>query len=61
MYDYMMVKPAECYEVVRVGWSALGPGDDVVGLEPVAAGAAVGCTSSIPVEDGSPEFGCNHP
>ena len=55
--DYVVVKPTECGEVVGIGGSALGPGDGVVGLEPIAAGAAVGCASAVSVEDCSPEFG----
>ena len=57
----MVVKPTEGGEVVGVGCSALGPGDTVVGLEPVAAGAAVCCASSVAVEDGSAEFGWDDP
>ena len=57
MDDDVMMKPTECYEVVGVGWSALGPGDDVVGLEPIAAGAAVGGAAAIPKQDNPPQYG----
>ncbi len=57
----MVMKPTEGYKIVRVGWAALGPGDLVVGLKPIAAGAAVGRASTVPIEDGSAEFGWNHP
>lgn len=51
--DHLMVEPAEGYEVFRVGWSALAPGDLVVGLESVGAGTSVGGADiSVAVEDG---------
>jgi hypothetical protein len=40
--DDLMVEPAEEDQVVLVGAPALTPGDHMVGLESVSAGAAVG-------------------
>ena len=56
MYHDVMVKPAECGEVVGIGGATISPGDDVVGLEPIAAGAAVGGAATIPIKDGSAQF-----
>ena len=42
MDDYMVVVPAQEDQVVLVGGPSLGPGDHMVGLETVSAGAAVG-------------------
>lgn len=57
--DYhMVVVPAQRGEVVGIVGSALGCGGDVVGLEPVAALAAVGGAGTlVPVEDEPFEFG----
>ena len=60
MYDDMVMEPTKCCEVVGVGGSALGPGDDVVGLEPIPGDTSVGGAASVPIQDGSPQFGCNH-
>ncbi len=57
----MVVVPAEGGEVVGVGCPVLGPGGLVVGLEPVAADASVGCASSVTVEDCPAEFGWDDP
>jgi hypothetical protein len=57
MHNDMVVKPAECCEVSWVGWSALGPWHNMVGLETVSAGASVCCATTVPVQDGSAEFG----
>jgi hypothetical protein len=52
--DDLMVEPTEGYEIVRVGCSALGPGNDVVDLESMVAGTPV-CLAdmSVTVEDES--------
>ena len=39
---YLVVEPAEDDEFFGVGLPALDPGVDMVDLEPIAAGAAVG-------------------
>ena len=57
----VVVEPTECREVLGIRPAALRPGDLVVWLEPVAAGAAVCCASAIPVEDSSAEFGWDDP
>ena len=57
----MVVVPAEGGEVVGVGCPVLGPGEFVVGLEPVAGDASVGAASSVAVEDGPAEFGWDDP
>ena len=59
--DDMVVKPTQCGEVVRLRLPALGPGDAVVGLEPVAGDTAVGCAASVTVEDEPFEFGWDDP
>jgi hypothetical protein len=52
--DDVVVVPAEGDEIVWVCWSALAPGCDVVGLEPVAGVAAVCCAGVVvAVEDGA--------
>jgi hypothetical protein len=53
--DYhLMVVPAEEDQVLEVGPATLGPGDPVMGLEPVSGVAAVGGTDTpILVEEGS--------
>ena len=57
----MMVVPTQCGEIVWVGSPALGPGDTVVGLEPVSGDTSVGCAATIPVEDESSKFGWDDP
>ncbi len=58
----VVVVPAQGGEVVCVGWSALGPGVDVVGLEPVSADAAFdGADASVSVEDEAAEAGWDDP
>jgi hypothetical protein len=59
--DDVVVVPAEGGEVVGICASALGPGDVVVGLEPVAGDASVGCAAAVAVEDESPKFGWDDP
>jgi hypothetical protein len=59
--DHMVMKPAEGDQVVGIGSAALRPGNFVVWLEPVPAGAAVCCASAVAVEDGSAEFGWDDP
>jgi hypothetical protein len=52
--DGLMVVPAEGDQIVRVGGSALAPGDEMVDLESMAAGTAVGLAGEpITVEDES--------
>ena len=52
--DHMMVEPAEGDEVGGVGGSAVGPVDDVVGLESVAGGASVYAAAVVSSQYGSP-------
>jgi hypothetical protein len=53
--NHVMVKPTEEDEVGLVGSATFGPGEDVVRLEPMSAGAAIGGADSlILVEQGSP-------
>jgi hypothetical protein len=52
--DDVVVVPTQGYEILRIGGSALGPGGDVVDLEPVSAVAGVGSALIVvAVEDGS--------
>jgi hypothetical protein len=52
--DDVVVVPTEGYEIVGVGGSTLGPGGDVVDLEPISAVAGVGSALIVvAVEDGS--------
>jgi hypothetical protein len=52
--DDVVVVPAECDQIVGVGWPTLAPGGDVVDLEPVSALAAVGgAPVVVAVDDGS--------
>jgi hypothetical protein len=52
--DGLMVVPAEGDQIVRVGGSALAPGDEMVDLGSMAAGTAVGLAGEpITVEDES--------
>jgi hypothetical protein len=51
--DDLVVEPAEGDQVLGIGGSALAPGDDVVDLEPVGVGTAVGSAGvPVAVEDG---------
>ena len=50
--DDVVVVPAEGDQILGVGGPALRPGDDVMGLEPVSAVAAVGgAPVAVAVED----------
>ena len=48
---YVMVVPAQSDQLVGVGPASVGPGSDVVDLEPVAAGATFHGAPSVPGED----------
>jgi hypothetical protein len=51
--DDLMVVPAEGDQIVRIGFTALMPGDEMVDLESTGAGTAVGPAHvSVAVEDG---------
>jgi len=53
MDDDLVVVPAQGDQIVRVGGSTLAPGDDVVDLESVGAGTAVGRAEiAVAVDDG---------
>jgi hypothetical protein len=41
VHDHLMAVPAEEDEIVLIGSAPFRPGDDVVSLEPVSAGASV--------------------
>ena len=58
MDGYVVVVPAQGYEVFGVGGAALAPWGDVVDLESVAAAAAGdGAPVSVSVNDGPTEGG----
>jgi hypothetical protein len=60
--DDVVVVPAKGGEVVCVGGAALAPGGDVVGLEAVAAGAAVGgADPAVAVQDVAAESWAHDP
>lgn len=42
VHDYLMVEPAKDYQLLLVGFSALGPRSEVMDLETTLASAAVG-------------------
>jgi hypothetical protein len=50
VHDDVMMEPAKSGEILRIGRAAFGPGNDVVRLEPVSAGAAVGGASAVAVQ-----------
>ena len=52
--DDVVVVPAEGDQIVGVGLSVLAPGGDVVDLEPVSAGTAVGGAPVVVAVDDGP-------
>jgi hypothetical protein len=59
--DDVMVKPTKCDQVVGVGSATFRPGCLVVGLEPIAALAAVDGTSTIPPQHIAAQAGGDDP
>jgi len=56
-----MVEPTKGDQVVGICGPALGPGNPMMGLQPVATGATIGRASSIPEEDEAAKFGRDDP
>jgi hypothetical protein len=51
MDDHVMMEPTKRCQVIGIGWPAPGPGDDVMRLEAVSAGAPVSGASTVAMQD----------
>jgi hypothetical protein len=57
----VMVEPAKCDQIVHIGPPAMGPGNDVMDLEPVSGRAALHGATTVTTEDMTAQFPAHRP